>query len=82
MISDKAAAKAARQLLYNRNRIEWIYDRMAENEAILEQYAMENHWGTFPGGYYVREIGERIRVTRITNDLGFEQLDFPIYEEA
>ena len=37
-ITERRAARAARQLLYHRERLAWMEERMEENLALLETY--------------------------------------------
>ena len=57
-ITQRRAANAARQLLFHRERLRWMEDRMGENTALLESFlALAGEDKTvLPGGYVlVRE---------------------------
>jgi hypothetical protein len=78
-ITECRAAAAARQLLYHRERLGWMEERMGENAALLESYlALAGEDETIlPGGYVlVREGGggTAVRVRRFAAGGGFEQL--------
>jgi len=78
-ITERRAANAARQLLYHRERLEWMEERMGENAALLESYLtlVGEEEPLLPGGYVlVREEGSGtpVRVRRIAASGGFEQL--------
>jgi hypothetical protein len=78
-ITERQAAFAARQLLYHRERLGWMEERMGENAALLESYlALAGEDETvLPGGYVLlREEGSGtpVRVRRIVASGGFEQL--------
>src|SRR5215203_6968114 len=78
-ITDRRAASAARQLLYHRERLGWMEERMGENAALLESFlALAGEDETvLPGGYVlVREggSGTPLEVRRISAGGGFEQL--------
>jgi hypothetical protein len=78
-ITEQRAAFAARQLLYHRERMLWMAERMAENEAELERYLLENEieGDVLRGGYAIETTPEGIAVTRITNHQGYEQMILP-----
>jgi hypothetical protein len=41
-ITGRRAAKAARQLLYHRERLAWMEERMAESAALLESFLVSD----------------------------------------
>ena len=58
-ITERRAARAARQLLYHRRLSEWISRKTAENEATLEGYLVgsgENRV-VFVGEYVLEDVG-------------------------
>ncbi len=79
-ITERRAALAARQLLYHRQRLAWMEERIAENEAALESFlvAAGGERTVLPGGYVLtREEGGRgepVEVRRVLAEVGFEQL--------
>jgi hypothetical protein len=78
-ITERRAALAARQLLYHRERLGWMEERMCENAALLESYlALAGKEETLlPGGYFLaREEGSGtpVEVRRTAASGGFEQL--------
>jgi len=79
-ITERRAALAARQLLYHRERLGWMEERMGENAALLESYlalAGEDETVLLPGGYVlVREggSGTPVGVRRTAAENSFEQL--------
>lgn len=74
--TEKAAAKAARQLLLHQERIRWMASKMDENAAILETHliATSKDADILPGGYTVERTAEGVSVGRITASGGYEQL--------
>lgn len=77
-LTDRQAAKAARQLAYHRERIAEIEVRMAENAAALDHYlaANDQEAALLPGGYAIATDDEgEIAVSAPANaDHGFTQL--------
>jgi hypothetical protein len=77
-ITERRAANAARQLLFHRERLGWMEERMGENAALLESYlALAGERETvLPGGYVLsREEGRApVGVRRTEAGGGFEQL--------
>jgi hypothetical protein len=79
-ITERRAASAARQLLYHRERLTWMEDRMGENAALLESFlalAGEDKTVLLPGGCVLaREEGGGVplEVRRTAGEDGFEQL--------
>lgn len=59
-ITERRAAKAARQLLYHRQLSEWISRKMVENEATLESYLIGCGEGrvVLLGGYVLEHAVE------------------------
>lgn len=59
-ITERRAARAARQLLYHRKLSEWISRKTAENEASLEGYLVGTGKGrvVLLGGYVLERAGE------------------------
>lgn len=55
-LTDRQAAKAARQLAYHHERLAEIEARMAENSQALDQYLLirEEEAAQLPGGYRVQ----------------------------
>src|SRR5215207_3559131 len=76
-ITERRAADAARQLLYHRERLGWMEERMGENAALLESYlALAGEDETvLPGGYVLirgEEDGEApVEVRRTSAEDGF-----------
>jgi hypothetical protein len=58
-ITEKRAVSAARQLLYHRQLSEWISQKTAENEAILEGYLTLSgeERAVLLGGYVLERAG-------------------------
>jgi hypothetical protein len=58
--TEKRAASAARQLLYHQRLSEWISQKSAENEAILEGYLVGSgeDRAVLVGGYVLERAGE------------------------
>jgi hypothetical protein len=52
-VTERRAANAARRLLYQRERLAWMEERMRENVALLESYLAVAGEGetVLPGGY-------------------------------
>ena len=79
-ITERRAAAAARQLLYHRERLGWMEERMGENAALLESFlALAGEYKTvlLPGGYVLLRgegSGTPVRVRRVAAENGFEQL--------
>jgi hypothetical protein len=78
-ITERRAANAARQLLYHRERLAWMEERMGENAALLESYLVlaGEDQTVLPGGYVLaREEGSEAPagVRRTAASGGFEQL--------
>ena len=79
-ITECRAALAARQILYHRERLRWMEDRMGENAALLEAYlalAGEKVTAFLPGGYVLtceESGGTPVEVRRVAAEDGFEQL--------
>ena len=78
-VTERRAALAARQLLYHRERLGWMEERMGENAALLESFlALAGEDETvLPGDYVlVREEGSGtpVGVRRTAAGGGFEQL--------
>ncbi len=79
-ITERRAAIAARQLLYHRERLAWMRERMAENAAVLESFlvAAGDERAVLPGGYVLTRDEEGTRepvgVRRVAAESGFEQL--------
>ena len=79
-VTERRAANAAWQLLYHRERLRWMEERMGENVALLESYpALAGEEETvLPGGYVLireEEGGEApVEVRRTAAEDGFEQL--------
>ena len=79
-ITERRAAKAARQLLYHRQRLAWMEGRMAENAAVLETFlvAVGEERALLPGGYVLTREEEGaaapVEVRRAVAEGGFEQL--------
>ena len=57
-VTERRAARAARQLLYHRRLLEWISRKTAENEAILEGYLISSveDRGVFVGEYVLEGV--------------------------
>ena len=79
--TERRAANAARQLLYHRERLAWMEERMAENAEVLETFlvAAGDVRAVLPGGYVLtREelggAGEPVEVRKVMAERGFEQL--------
>lgn len=82
-ITERRAANAARQLLYHRERLEWMEEKMAENETLLERLLVESdeELTALPGGYAVRlepEGSGRLAVRRLRGAGGYEQLELGV----
>lgn len=77
-MTDKQAARAARQLAYHRQRLEEIEARMAENSAALDHYLQTNEQeaAVLPGGYAIAQDDDgEIAVSAPTSaDHGYQQL--------
>jgi hypothetical protein len=78
-VTERRAANAAWQLLYHRERLRWMEERMGENVALLESYlALAGEEETvLPSGYIlIREEGGEapVEVRRTAADDGFEEL--------
>lgn len=76
-ITERRAATAARQLLYHRERIRWMEERMELNAATLEAYLVDQNReaAVVPGGYAVGLADEGgIVVSEPQAGGGFEQL--------
>jgi hypothetical protein len=78
-ITERRAASAARQLLYHRECLAWMEERMGGNAALLEAFlALAGEGETvLPRGYVLlREEGSgtSVRVRRTAAGGGFEQL--------
>jgi hypothetical protein len=77
-ITECRAVSAVRQLLYHRERLGWMEERMGENAAHLESFlALAGEDKTvLPGGYVLREEGSGtpVEVRRVAAGGGFEQL--------
>jgi len=58
-ITERRAAAAARQLLYHRERLRWMEERIGENMALLGSYlALVGEDETIlPGGYVMARDG-------------------------
>jgi len=82
-ITEKRAASAARQLLYHQRLSEWIFRKMAENEAILEGYLVGSgeERAVLLGGYVLEHAGEDpggpIEVSEPVVGLEYQQLALP-----
>lgn len=82
-ITERRAANAARQLLYHRERLSWMKEKMAENEALLERLLVESgeERTALPGGYAVQlDPGEsgHVAVRRLPGGCGYEQLELEV----
>ena len=79
-ITERRAARAARQLLYHRERSQWMEERMEANAATLEAYLVDQdkEAAVLFGGYAVTapEAGE-IAVSAPETGAGYEQLRLP-----
>lgn len=82
-ITERRAAKAARQLLYHRRLSEWISRKTAENEATLESYLIgtgEDRVALL-GGYVLERADEgQESVVEVSEPLAgpeYEQLELP-----
>ena len=79
-ITERRAADAARQLLYHRERIRWMEERMEANAIALESYLVSQGKEaiTLPGGYAVglTDAGE-IAVSEPQAGADYEQLKIP-----
>ncbi|MDP9476833.1 MAG: hypothetical protein M3R38_14295 [Actinomycetota bacterium] len=79
-LTERRAAKAARQLLHHRERLAWMEERMAENATVLESFlvALGEERAVLPGGYVLSRDekggGAPVEVRRIAAEDGFEQL--------
>lgn len=75
MTTEKQAARAAKQLLYHRRRINWIERRIEENEEKLVSYLVgqDAPKGYLPGGYEVWLDEEHVMVKQQLGRL-YEQL--------
>jgi hypothetical protein len=75
--SPKRAGAAARQLLFHRQRSEWMARKIRENEALLERLLVETgeERAYLPGGYVVSRSREGPpQVRQVIAGGGFEQL--------
>ena len=83
-ITERRAARAARQLLYHRRLSEWISRKTTENEATLENYLIASGEDrvVLLGGYVVEGAGEDLKsaveVSEPIDDAGlrYDQLEF------
>lgn len=79
-ITERRAAAAARQLLYHRQRIQWMAERMEANAAALETYliAQDQEAAVLSGGHAVgvTDAGE-VAVSESQPGPGYEQLKIP-----
>ncbi len=87
MITEKGAARAARQLLFHRERIGWMLERISVNEQALREYVTA-HSGSghapprsaservvLPGGFVVAvDHSGEVVVERMVSRGGFVQL--------
>ena len=79
-ITERRAARAARQLLYHRERIRWMEERMEANAATLEAYLVgqDKEAAVVSGGYAVGLADEGgIFVSEPKAGAGYEQLRLP-----
>ena len=82
-ITERRAARAARQLLYHRRLSEWISRKTAENEAALENYLVASGKDRIilPGGYLLERTGEDwkspVEMSKLVAASEHEQLEFP-----
>ncbi len=87
-ITERRAAKAARQLLYHRGLSEWISRKTAENEAILEGYLVGSGEDrvVLLGGYVLERAGEdgesAVEVSEPITGPEYEQLVIPDFAEV
>ncbi len=84
-LTERRAALAARQLLYHREHLRWMEERMAENEEILESYlAIAGEERTIlPGGCVLIRAEEAagtpsLEVRKLGGESGFEQLGLDV----
>jgi hypothetical protein len=81
--TEKRAASAARQLLYHQRLSEWVSQKTAENEAILEGYLVGSgeQRAVLLGGYVLERAGEDrgspIQVSQPVVGPDYEQLSLP-----
>ena len=78
-VTERRDANAGRQLLYHRERLRWMEERIGENMALLGSYlALVGEDETIlPGGYVMARdggSGSPVEVRRIAGGGGFEQL--------
>lgn len=75
-LTPPAVSKAARQLLYHRERLPWMQERMNLNNTFLEQFLTMQ--GTdrahLPHGYVVERSEVGLYVAQTVNSQGYEQL--------
>ena len=82
-VTERRAARAARQLLYHRCLTEWISRNRAENEATLESYLSGSGEDrvVLLGGYVLERAGEdqasAVEVSEPIAGPGYEQLKLP-----
>lgn len=78
-ITERRAAIAARQLLYHRERIRWMEERMESNTATLEAYLVTQgkEATVIPGGYAVGLAEGEVLVSEPQAGAGYEQLKIP-----
>ncbi len=80
-ITERRAARAARQLLYHRHLTEWISRKTEENEATLESYltASGEDRVVLLGGYVLKCAGEdqenTVEVSEPITGPEYEQLE-------
>ena len=80
-ITERRAARAARQLLYHRRLLEWISRKTIENEATLESYLIGSGEDrvVLLGGYVVERAGENqeslVEVSEPISEPEYEQMD-------
>ncbi len=87
MITEKGAARAARQLIFHRERIGWMLERIAANEGALREYVAHNARSgdilpesaqrrlILPGGFIVAvDHSGEVVVERMASRGGFVQL--------
>lgn len=87
MITEKGAARAARQLLFHRRRLDWMLERISANEEALREYLARNVRAgrrppgnapqrvMLPGGFVVAvDRGGEVVVERVVARGGFVQL--------
>ena len=82
-ITERRAARAARQLFYHRRLMKWISRKTEENEATLESYLICSGEDrvVLLGGYALERAGEdqenTVEVSEPITGLEYEQLELP-----